>query len=88
MLQFRSLGLARRPPCIRLLTLTRVPFRMTIWDTMTEHAFLAAMLALVGLEVVVLGYITYRIFRLLERVEAVGAATYLEVRKVLGQQFS
>ena len=52
---------------------------------MTEHAFLAAMLALVGLEVVVLGYLTYRIFRILERVEGVGAATYLEVRKVLSQ---
>ena len=52
---------------------------------MTEHGFLAAMLALVGLEVVVLGYITYRIHRILERVEAVGAATFLEVRKVLSQ---
>ena len=84
-MQFR-LPLPRPPPpCIRFLTLTGGSFRMTIWDTMTEHAFLAAMLALVGLEVVVLGYITYRIFRVLERVEAVGAATYLEVRKVLGQ---
>lgn len=52
---------------------------------MTEHGFLAAMLALVGFEVVVLGYITYRIFRILERVEGVGAATFLEVRKVLSQ---
>ena len=50
---------------------------------MSEHAFLAAMLGLVGLEVVVLGYFAYRIFRLLERVEGVGAATFLEVRKVL-----
>ena len=50
---------------------------------MTEHGFLAAMLALVGLEVVVLGYITYRIHRILERVE--GAATFLEVRKILSQ---
>ena len=52
---------------------------------MSEHGFLAAMLALVGLEVVVLGYITYRIFRILERVEWIGAATFLEVRKVLNQ---
>jgi len=43
------------------------------------------MLALVGLEVLVLGYLTYRISRILERVEGVGAATFLEVRKVLGQ---
>ena len=52
---------------------------------MTEHGFLAAMLSLVGFEVVVLGYITYRIFRILERVEGVGAATFLEVRKILSQ---
>ncbi len=58
---------------------------MTIGNKMTEHWFLAAMLALVGFEVVVLGYITYRIFRILERVEGVGAATFLEVRKVLNQ---
>ena len=58
---------------------------MIILDEMTEHGFLAAMLALVGFEVVVLGYFTYRIFRVLERVEGVGAATFLEVRKVLAQ---
>jgi hypothetical protein len=62
---------------------------MTIWDEMTEHGFLAAMLALVGLEVIVLGlvlgYFTYRISRVLERVEGISAAVYLEVRKVLGQ---
>jgi len=52
---------------------------------MIEHGFLAAMLVLVGLEVVVLGSFAYRISRVLERVEGVGAATYLEVRKVLGQ---
>ncbi len=52
---------------------------------MSEHGVLAAMLALVGLEVVVLGYLTYRIFQILERVEGVGAATFLEVRKVLTQ---
>jgi len=51
---------------------------------MIEHGFLAAMLVLVGLEVVVLGYFAYRISRVLERVEGVGAAAYLEVRKVLG----
>ena len=62
---------------------------MTIADKMTEHWFLAAMLALVGFEVavfgLVLGYFTYRISRILERVEGVGAATFLEVRKVLNQ---
>ena len=52
---------------------------------MTEHAFLAAMLALVGLEVVVVCYLTYRVFRIAERIEGVGAATFLEVRKILGR---
>lgn len=56
---------------------------------MTEHGFLAVMLAVVGLEVAalgaVLGVTSYRIFRILERMEGVGAATFLEVRKVLGQ---
>jgi hypothetical protein len=56
---------------------------------MAEHGFLAAMLALVGFEVfalgVVLGYFTYRISRILDRVEGIGAATFLEVRKVLSQ---
>ena len=69
----------------RASTLTRRSSRMTIRTMMVEHGFLAAMLALVGLEVVVLGYFAYRISRALERVEGVGAATYLEVRKVLGQ---
>ena len=58
---------------------------MTIRTMMIEHGFLAAMLVLVGLEVVVLGSFAYRISRVLERVEGVDAATYLEVRKVLGQ---
>ncbi len=57
---------------------------------MTEHAFMATMLALVGFEVLVLGlvlgYFTYRVSRILERVEGVGAATFLEVRKVLNQR--
>ena len=56
---------------------------------MTDHAFLGAMLALIGLQVLVLGlvlgYFTYRIWRTIERMEGVGAATFLEVRKVLGQ---
>ncbi len=62
---------------------------MTIRGVMTEHGFLAAMLALVGLEVLALGlglgYFTYRVSRVLDRVEGVGAATFLEVRRVLGQ---
>src|SRR6266852_5309495 len=73
------------PKRIRRSTLTRRSNRMTIRTIMIEHGFLAAMLALVGLEVVVLGYFAYRISRVLERVEGVGAAAYLEVRKVLGQ---
>jgi hypothetical protein len=52
---------------------------------MTEHGFLAVMLAIVGLEVVVLGYFAYRMSRVLDRVEGITAATYLEVRKTLGQ---
>ena len=44
---------------------------------MTGHAFLAAMLALIGLQVLVLGlvlgYFTYRIWRTIERMEGVGA---------------
>lgn len=56
---------------------------------MTDHTFLAAMLALVGLQALVqgfvLGYFTYRIWRTIERMERVGAATFLEARKVLGQ---
>lgn len=47
---------------------------------------MATMLALVGFEVLVLGYFTYRVSRILERVEGVGAATFLEVRKVLNQR--
>jgi hypothetical protein len=62
---------------------------MTIGDKMSEHGFMAAMLALVVFEVVLLGlalgYFTYRISRVLERIEGVGAATFLEVRKVLSQ---
>lgn len=62
---------------------------MTIAIEMTDHAFLAAMLTLVGFQVLVqglvLGYFTYRIWRTIERMEGVGAATFLEVRKILGQ---
>lgn len=52
---------------------------------MSEHAFLAAMLVLVALEVSVVGYMAYRVHRTSERIEAIGAATFLEVRRVLGQ---
>jgi len=62
---------------------------MTIRAVMTEHGFLAAMLALVGLEVLALGlvpgYFTYQVSRILDRVEGVGAVTFLEVRSVPGQ---
>jgi hypothetical protein len=52
---------------------------------MTEHAFLAAMLAVLGLEVLALGYMTYRVHRIAERAEGLSAATFLEVRKILNQ---
>ena len=53
---------------------------------MTEHGFLAAMLAVIGLEVLVVGYLAYRAYRSAQRSEAVGATTFLEVRKVLSQR--
>ena len=72
-----------------MVTLTAALGEETIDDAMSEHGFLAAMLAVVGCEIMllgfVLGYFTYRISRVLERVEGVGAATFLEVRKALGQ---
>ena len=71
--------------CLQFRTLTPGLGRTTIPDKMTEHGFLAVMLALVGFEVVALGYITYRIFRILERAERVSSATFLEVRKILSQ---
>lgn len=55
---------------------------------LSEHAFLAAMLALVALETTVGLYFAYRGLRLLsrlERIEGVTAAVYLEVRKALTQ---
>jgi hypothetical protein len=83
----RSIGKPSRqhPQRIQRQALTRRSNRMTIRTMMIEHGFLVAMLALVGLEVVVLGYFAYRISRVLERVEGVGAATYFEVREVFGQ---
>jgi len=58
--------------------------------TMSEHAFLATILAVVVSEVLVLGLVLggllYRVYRLSERSEALTAATYLEVRKALSQQ--
>jgi len=52
---------------------------------MSEHVFLAAMLAAVGLEVAAVGYMAYRVHRISERIEGVGAAVFLEVRRVLAQ---
>ncbi len=52
---------------------------------MTEHWFLATMLALVALECAVACYLGYKVYRISERAEAIGAATYLEVRKLLDQ---
>jgi hypothetical protein len=51
----------------------------------TEHWFLAAMLAVVGLETLVAFYLAYRAFRISERSERLTAATYLEARKILSQ---
>lgn len=72
-------------PCLPFETLTLASERRTLASEMSEHAFLAAMLTLVGLEVLVLGYITYRLSRILEQVEGIGAATFLEGRKILSQ---
>jgi hypothetical protein len=56
---------------------------------MSEHGFLATMLAVAILEVLILGlalgYFTYRISRVLDRVKGIGTATYLEIRKTIGQ---
>jgi hypothetical protein len=56
---------------------------------MTEHEFLAAMLAFVAAEssvaIVVLVWFAYRVYRGIERIEGLTAATYLEARKALGQ---
>ncbi len=56
---------------------------------MTEHTFLGALLAVSIFEVlvlgVVLGTITYRVYRKSERIEGLTAAVYLEARKILSQ---
>lgn len=52
---------------------------------MTEHAFLAAMLAVVGLEGLIALYIGYRVHKKSEHIEGVTAAIYLEARKILNQ---
>lgn len=56
---------------------------------MTEHGFLAAMLALVAAEVLVvalvLGSMAYRVHKKSEQIEGVTAAIYLEARKILTQ---
>jgi hypothetical protein len=56
---------------------------------MTEHGFLAAMLALVAAEVLVLGLVlgsmAYRVYKKSEQIEGVTAAIYLEARKILTQ---
>jgi hypothetical protein len=55
----------------------------------TEHTFLAALLAVigvvVGLEGVIALYIGYLVYRKSERIEDVTAAIYLEARKTLTQ---
>jgi hypothetical protein len=50
---------------------------------MIEHWFLAAMLAVVGLEAGVCCFMAYKVLRRSEQIEALTAATYLEARKAL-----
>jgi len=56
---------------------------------MSEHAFLALMLAVCCLEAFALGvvivYFEYRTRKSLQQIEGVSAAVFLEVRKVLSQ---
>lgn len=52
---------------------------------MTEHWFLALMLALVALECLAALYLVYRVHRRSERIEGLTAAVYLEARKILEQ---
>lgn len=52
---------------------------------MTEHGFLAAMLAVVALATTAVGYMTYRVHRSARHLEGLMAAIFLEVRKVLSQ---
>jgi len=50
----------------------------------TEHWFLALMLAVVGFEALVAIYLAYLVYRKSE-IEDVTAAIYLEARKILSQ---
>ena len=56
---------------------------------MSDHTFLALLLAVSVLEVLVmslvLGYFGYQIHKSAERIEGLTAATYLEARKALSQ---
>ncbi|HXL46700.1 MAG TPA: hypothetical protein VN977_08860 [Candidatus Binatia bacterium] len=51
---------------------------------MIEHWFLAAMLAVVGLEAGVCCFMAYKVLRRSEQIEAL-TTTYLEARKALSQ---
>jgi hypothetical protein len=52
---------------------------------MSEHAFLAVVLAFVVLQVSFVGYLAYRAFRISQQIEGITAATFLEARRVLSQ---
>jgi len=56
---------------------------------MSEHEFLAAMLAFVTAEslvaIVVLVWFGYRVYRGIERIEGLTAAVFLQAREVLSQ---
>jgi hypothetical protein len=80
------MGLAQRR-CLRrigfsALTEGREP---EIIASMIEHWFLAAMLAVVGLQGAACCVMAYKALRRSERIEALTAATYLEARKALTQ---
>ena len=55
---------------------------------MTEHAFLAAVLGFVVLQVSFVGYLTYKAYRSAQQIEGLTAATFLEARKILRQSRS
>ena len=52
---------------------------------MSEHTFLAAMLAVALIVLGVVSYMGFRVHQASQRIEGITAAVYLEVRKVLGR---
>ena len=54
-------------------------------STMTEHAFLATMLAVDLIGLVVIGCMGFRVHQASQRIEGITAAVYLEARQALGR---